>query len=98
MNSRMNSWMNARRCVAAAALTVSAVLLLGGCGQKGPLYLPEKTGTAVTSPRSPPASVPAGQPQQPSPAPQPQSTPESPGAGAAPPPKDSASDDDQKRN
>jgi len=88
--------MNARVCAAAAALTVSAILLLGGCGQKGPLYLPEKSGTAVTSPRSPPAAVPAGQPQQPSPAPQPQSTPDSPPAGAAPPPKDTATDDDQQ--
>ena len=88
--------MNVRVCAAAAALTASAILLLGGCGQKGPLYLPEKSGTAVTSPRSPPAAVPAGQPQQPSPAPQPQSTPDSPPAGAAPAPKDPATDDDQK--
>jgi predicted small lipoprotein YifL len=88
--------MSTRVCAAAAALTVSAGLLLGGCGQKGPLYLPEKRGTAVTSPPSPPAPVPAGQPQQPSPAPQPQSTPESPPPGAAPPPKDPTTDDDQK--
>lgn len=85
--------MSTRVCAAAVALTVSAALLLGGCGQKGPLYLPEKSGTAVTSP---PAPVPAGQPQQPSPAPQPQSTPESPPPGAAPPPKDPATDEDQK--
>ena len=89
--------MSTRVCVAAAALTVSAVLLLGGCGQKGPLYLPEKSATAVTTPPSPPAPVPAGQPQQPSPTPQPQSPPESPAPGAAPPPKDPATDDDQKR-
>lgn len=89
--------MSTRVCAAAVLLTVSAVLLLGGCGQKGPLYLPEKSGTVVTSPPSPPAPVPAGQPQQPSPAPQPQSTPEAPPPGAAPPPKDPATDDDQKR-
>lgn len=89
--------MSTRLYAAAAALTVTALLLLGGCGQRGPLYLPEKRGTVVTSPPSPPAPVPAGQPQQPSPAPQPQSTPESPPAGAAPPPKDPATDDDQPR-
>ena len=27
---------------------------LGGCGQKGPLYLPEKTGEVVTRPAQPP--------------------------------------------
>jgi predicted small lipoprotein YifL len=88
--------MNARVCAAAAALTVTAVLLLSGCGQKGPLYLPEKSGTVVTPRPSPPAPVPAGQPQQPSPTPQPQSTPDVPPSGAATPPKDPATDDDQK--
>jgi len=85
-------------CAVAAGLAACAALVLGGCGQKGPLYLPEKKGgAAVTTPAAPSsAPVPAGQPPQPSPAPQPQSTPESPPAGTAPPPKNSATDDDQK--
>jgi hypothetical protein len=87
--------MSARVCAAAAALTVTAALLLGGCGQRGPLYLPEKSGTVVTPRPSPPAPVPAGQPQQPSPTPQPQSTPDAPPRGGAAPPKD-PTDDDQK--
>jgi predicted small lipoprotein YifL len=83
---------------AAAALATFAALVLGGCGQKGPLYLPEKRGTVVTTPAgtAPTAPVPAGQPPQPSPAPQPQSTPGPPPAGTAPPAKNSTEDDDQK--
>jgi predicted small lipoprotein YifL len=84
-------------CAVVAGLAACAALVLGGCGQKGPLYLPEKKGGAVvTTPAATPAPVPAGQPPQPSPAPQPQSIPESPPAGTAPPPKNSATDDDQK--
>jgi predicted small lipoprotein YifL len=41
-----------------AALMV-AVGVLAGCGQKGPLYLPDKGGAVVTRPGG-------GQPQQPS--------------------------------
>ena len=40
-----------------AALMV-AVAVLAGCGQKGPLYLPDKGGAVVTRPGG-------GQPQQP---------------------------------
>ena len=36
--------------IAGAALTAAA------CGQKGPLYLPEHTGTVVTRPAQPPAA------------------------------------------
>jgi predicted small lipoprotein YifL len=52
------------RCAASFA---AALLLVGlaGCGQKGPLYLPDKGGEVVTRP--------GGQAQQP--APQPQSQP-----------------------
>jgi len=32
-----------------AAMISTAVLLLGGCGQKGPLYLPEQPDTEQTS-------------------------------------------------
>lgn len=79
-----------RRCVraAACALAASTALVLAGCGQKGPLYLPEKGGTVVTAPTEAP----------PPPAPQPQSTPgpppESP-ASNPPPPKKSETDEDQ---
>ena len=60
----------------AAAAAIAASLLLCGCGQKGPLYLPEKSGTVVTTPAPgpPPAPVTSGQPPEPAPAPQPQST------------------------
>ena len=77
---------------------VAATLALGGCGQKGPLYLPEKSGAVVTSPAAtPPAPPPApGQPPQPSPAPQPQSTSEPPPTEVAAPPKKSDKDEDQQ--
>jgi len=45
----------------AAALGLLA-LLLAGCGQKGPLYLPDRQPTAVTPPAPPPAAAPAAQP------------------------------------
>jgi len=57
-----------------------AVLLVCGCGQKGPLYLPDKGGKVVTSP---PAAT-AAQPAAPAPA-----TP------AAPKPADKDKDQDQ---
>lgn len=41
---------------------LAAGLLLAGCGLKGPLYLPEKTGNVVVRPgagSSPPAAEPA---------------------------------------
>lgn len=34
------------------ALGPACALLAAGCGQKGPLYLPEHTGTVVTRPAS----------------------------------------------
>jgi predicted small lipoprotein YifL len=44
----------------AAVLTA----LLSGCGQKGPLYLPDKNATVVTAPAqpAPPATTPAAAP------------------------------------
>jgi predicted small lipoprotein YifL len=43
-----------------------AAVLLAGCGQKGPLYLPDKNGTVVSSsPASAPPTGPA--PVQPTP-------------------------------
>jgi predicted small lipoprotein YifL len=75
----------------AAAAAVAASLILAGCGQKGPLYLPEKGGTVVTTPAQgpPPSPVTSGQPAEPAPAPQPQSTAEpAPADMPAPPKKD----------
>jgi predicted small lipoprotein YifL len=45
--------------LAGAAL---AALLLAGCGQKGPLYLPDQTGEVVTRPTQTPEAPPAEQP------------------------------------
>lgn len=41
------------------ALGVALAAALGACGQKGPLYLPEKTGEVVTRPTQTPAPAPA---------------------------------------
>jgi diaminopimelate decarboxylase len=77
---------------------VAATLALAGCGQKGPLYLPEKGGTVVTAPASAGPETPAapGQPSQPSPAPEPQSSGEPPPTEVATPPKKSDKDEDQQ--
>jgi hypothetical protein len=56
--------------VAAALLAAAAAGLVSACGQKGPLYLPDKGGAVVTSPA--PQSAP---PAAPAPAP-PASTPQ----------------------
>ena len=54
---------------------VSAALIVSACGQKGPLYLPEKGGQVVTT--SATAATPGqAAPRQPSPTPQAQSAPE----------------------
>jgi predicted small lipoprotein YifL len=37
-----------------------ALLACGGCGFKGPLYLPERNATVVTHPRPAPQSAPSG--------------------------------------
>jgi len=71
---------------------IAATLALAGCGQKGPLYLPEKGGAVVTAP----ATAPPAQPSQPSPAPQPQSTGAAPPAETPAPPKKSDKDGDQQ--
>ena len=73
-------------------VVLAATLALAGCGQKGPLYLPEKPGAVVTAPPPPPAAP--GQPPQPSPAPGPQSAAEPPPADVAAPPKKSDKDED----
>ena len=54
-----------RFLVAAGA---TATLLLAGCGQKGPLYLPDKNAQVVTTPaaQSPPSTPATAAPQKPS--------------------------------
>jgi predicted small lipoprotein YifL len=64
----------------AAALGVLACVL-GGCGLKGPLYLPEKTGDVVVRPA--PAATPPATPAEPVTAPP--ATPAPPPPQAAPP-------------
>ena len=60
-----------------SALLVAAVALMAaGCGQKGPLYLPDKNAKVVTAPTTPAATPKPkanGQDQDSQPAPQPQS-------------------------
>jgi predicted small lipoprotein YifL len=54
-------------------LVVGAALAITACGQKGPLYLPEKSAAVVTGPAAAPAapqSAPAPAPPAPAPAPQ----------------------------
>jgi predicted small lipoprotein YifL len=58
-----------------------AALLLAGCGQRGELYLPEKTGEVVTRPTQTP---PAGQSEAPANSPQ---SVDSPAAPANPAPE-----------
>ena len=65
-------------------LLILAALAAGGCGQKGPLYLPDKAGKVVTN--APPAPAPA----TPSAAP-----PEAAPAAPAPKPTDKNQDQDQ---
>jgi predicted small lipoprotein YifL len=47
------------------AVLVGVVLVLSGCGQKGPLYLPDSKGAVVTS--APAAATPAPAPSTPQP-------------------------------
>jgi hypothetical protein len=54
------------------AAALCAAPLLGGCGQKGPLYMPDQATEIVTRPmRTPPGETPS----TPSPAPTPPATP-----------------------
>jgi len=84
---------------AGATAVAAGAVVLAGCGQKGPLYLPERGGAVVTAPPAatpapPPPPASPGQPPQPSPAPQPQSTAEPAPADTAAPPKKSDKDED----
>lgn len=72
------------------ALGLAAGMLLG-CGQKGPLYLPDQTGEVVTRP-GPVSNTPPSQPQS-APAPAPSES-----APATPPVTDSTTDDSSSKN
>jgi predicted small lipoprotein YifL len=72
-------------------VTLAMTLAAGGCGQKGPLYLPDKNAKVVRAPAAnampatqpaPPAATPAAAPQTP-PAPKPNDKDQDP----QPPPK-----------
>ncbi|HEY6481940.1 MAG TPA: lipoprotein [Steroidobacteraceae bacterium] len=54
-----------------AALTATAAIALAACGQKGPLYLPDRSGTVITKPAPASAPVTAPTTSQPGPAPTP---------------------------
>jgi predicted small lipoprotein YifL len=80
------------------SLAIFALLAfaLGGCGQKGPLYLPDKASEVVTRPaQPPPESTSAGSSPQ---------TIDTPPAGATPAPEvtvpesDQAKDDEEKKD
>jgi predicted small lipoprotein YifL len=72
---------SARRPALPALLWVCAhVLLFAGCGQKGPLYLPEQTGEVVTRPTQTPPPETGGASSSP------QSV-DSPAAGGSPAPE-----------
>jgi predicted small lipoprotein YifL len=68
----------------AAPFIALAALTLAGCGQKGPLYLPDKGGTVVSSPATTAPATPA-----------PDSAPQAAPAQAAPPKKDNPDEDSQ---
>ena len=70
---------------------VAACVAAAGCGQKGPLYLPDKNAAVVTRPAGATTAAPAAQP---APAPSPANS----GTAApapAKPPQDKNSDDSQ---
>jgi len=49
---------------AAATLALATALALGGCGQKGPLVLPDKNTKVVTRPAAAAPAAPAASPEQ----------------------------------
>jgi predicted small lipoprotein YifL len=72
------------------ALGIAASALLG-CGQKGPLYLPDKTGEVVTRPGTDSTAPPSKPESTPAPA-------SSESAPAAPPVTDPTTDDSSSKN
>jgi predicted small lipoprotein YifL len=59
------------------AIFGAVAALLAACGQKGPLYLPDKNAGVTITPAAPPLPAESA-PQQPAPVPQPQSAAEMP--------------------
>jgi predicted small lipoprotein YifL len=89
--------------IVAVLLTAASAALLAGCGQKGPLYLPEKNAAVVTAPAASGASAAPAAPAAPAgtaaPAtPPPQSAP-APGVAApsAPAPQKKQNGDDESQ-
>ena len=84
----------------ASWVVAGLAVTLAACGQKGPLYLPDKGGSIVTSPApsgtpaAPPQSAPNPPPQS-APNPSPQSAPQQPSQTAPAPPKKTDKDNDQ---
>lgn len=70
---------------ALTAASLLAALGAAGCGQKGPLYLPDEAGEVVTRPTQTPAPNPAAPDSSAPPTPTPPPTPE-------PPPTDNSND------
>jgi predicted small lipoprotein YifL len=73
------------RALRTGLIAAGAALLTSGCGQKGPLYLPDKGAAVVTS--APAAAQ--GQPAAPA------ASPPAPATPAAPKPRDKDKDKDQ---
>ena len=69
------------------ALGVALAVALSACGQKGPLYLPEKTGEVVTRPTPTPVPAPGATPGESTGAPNSPQTVDSPEAQASPAPE-----------
>lgn len=67
--------------------TAALVMALAGCGQKGPLYLPEKTGEVVTRPTQTPAPAPDSTTDERASAPKSPQTVDSPDGQASPAPE-----------
>ena len=68
-------------------LGVALAAALAGCGQKGPLYLPEKPGQIVTRPTQTPAAPPAPAPGATAESPNSPQTADSPENQASPAPE-----------
>ena len=74
----------------ALLLVPAAALVLAGCGLRGPLYLPEKSGAVVTAPAATPTAPPApSAPTQAEPAPP---------ASAAPAPQKKTDEDQDSQS
>jgi predicted small lipoprotein YifL len=77
------------KCLAAM---LPCALMLTGCGQKGPLYLPDQTGEIVTRPAPPPLPAESAE------APNSPQTVDSPQGGASPAPEVTAPEPDQDKD